>query len=592
MQNRPDSQKHPASNATRKPDLEGLTGAQAVARAIADMDGPTVFGMPGGYTVQIYDALHPLKDRVSVNLVREEALATVMAETRGRLTGSPSVVIGQGAWVLGNAGIGIMEATLGCSPMVILIDSTDGGTFSHLGPYQAGGGGYGAYDLRTAMSAITKRTFEANTPAQAMQMTQLAIKHATTGEHGPVAVIFNGPALFERLDPTREPTVYPNASYTRPEPTLASESSIQAAISLLKDSRAPIIISGNGVRLGKAQSALADFARHHGIPVATTPAGKGTFPESDPLAVGLMGAFGHETANAAVGASDLIIAVGTKLGASDTANQHPALIDPSRQKYIQIDVESLNLSWTLPVHVPILGQARDALERLDQALSDTCFDGQTRVSELRRQHPYFDTRALELRADFSGKDAISILSQTLPDNSIVTCDAGENRLFVLREFMTKPGGDVLQPNGGGGMGYAIPSAMAAAFTGNHEHAVAVCGDGGLSMTLHGLLSAIELGLNITVLVLDNQVLGWVYNSQRDRIIASEMKSFDFVSIARAMGCHAELATNRESLHESLRRALAQNGVSVVIAKISRTDRYQDVMSSLHTHDVYAVPDQP
>jgi len=568
---------------------EGMTGAQAVARVISDMEHPVVFGMPGGYTVQIFDSLYPYRDKVQVNLVRQESIATVMAEARGRLTNQPALVIGQGAWILGNAGIGIMEAHLGASPMVILADTTDGGTFSHLGPYQAGGGGYGAYDLTAALRAITKQVFVATNPTQAMQMTQLAIKHSITGEPGPVAVIFNGPALYKRIDATREPPVYPNAWYGTPEEAIAPQSAIDKAVALIRSARAPIIISGNGVRLGKAQKTLQYFAEKLNVPVATTPAGKGTYPENSQLAVGLTGAFGHDTANNALPLADVIIAVGTKLGASDTANQHRDLIDPTRQKIVQIDVESLNLSWTLPIAVPVLGDATNVLKRIEAALSPLNFDGVARVQALREQYPYFDDVSLDRRGDFSGRDAASILSATLPDNGIVTCDAGENRLFVLREFQTKQDGDILQPNGGGGMGYAVPAAMAAAYHFKTRPVVAVCGDGGISMSLHSLLSAIELRLKLTVLVLDNNVLGWIYSCQRDRIIASEMQPFDFVSIAKAMGCYAEKASSRAELKEALSRAFDYQGVSLVVANISRTDRYQDVMSSLHKYDIYSVP---
>ena len=568
------------------------TGAQGVARVIAEMEQPTVFGMPGGYMVQLFDALHAFRDRVSVNLLREESLATVMAEARGRLTGSPSVVIGQGAWVLGNAGIGIMEALLGCSPMVILIDSTDGGTFSHLGPYQAGGGGYGAYDLPAAMKAITKQTFVANHPSQAVQMTRLAIKHATSGEQGPVAVIFNAPALYTRMDPKKEPPVYASAAYRESLRPIARQESVEQAAALIRAAKSPVIISGNGVRLAKAEQALMNFAGRHAIPVATTPAGKGTFPENHPLAVGLIGAFGHDTANLCVGRSDLLIAIGTKLGASDTANQHPDLVDPGRQKIIQIDIEPLNLGWTLPVEVCVLGDVAEVLPRLGDAVSSASFGGLERVAAIRQSCPYFDRRALIARGDFSGKDAASILSDVLPDDTVVTCDAGENRLFILREFQTKQGGTVLQPNGGGGMGYAVPAAMAAAFTFPGRPAVAVCGDGGISMTLHGLMSAVELGLNMTVVVFDNQVLGWVYSSQRDRIIASAFSEFDFAAIATSIGCQAFRAEDDASLRASLKHALAYPGVSLVVAKISRTDRYQDVMSSLHKYDIYSVPENP
>ena len=193
------------------------SGAQGVAAVIAATTDPIVFGMPGGHTVEIFDALRD-QDGVEQVLVREESLGTVMAEAYGRLTARPAVVMAQGAWILGAGGIGVMEAHLGASPMVVLIDATEGGGYSHHGPYQSGNGGYGAYDLPAAMAAITKRTFVADDPVQAVQMTQLAFTHATTGEPGPVAVVFHSRALLESLgdDGARRVSITPRVPAPAP----------------------------------------------------------------------------------------------------------------------------------------------------------------------------------------------------------------------------------------------------------------------------------------------------------------------------------------------------------------------------------------
>ena len=161
---------------------EDITGAAGVARIIASLEEPVVLGIPGGHMMSVFDALWSHQDGVRTLLLREESLATVMAEAIGRLTSQPAVVMGQGAWVLGNAGIGIMEAHTGSSPMLILIDATEGGSFSHHGPYQSGYGDYGAYDIVNGLRAITKRVFVALDPVQAIQMTQLAVKHAVAGQ--------------------------------------------------------------------------------------------------------------------------------------------------------------------------------------------------------------------------------------------------------------------------------------------------------------------------------------------------------------------------------------------------------------------------
>ena len=577
---------------TKTDQFVSISGAQGVAQVIAAQNQSVVYGMPGGYTVQIYDALHSLGDKVTTRLVREEAFATVMAEAQGRLTGQPGFVIGQGAWVLGNAGIGIMEAHLGCSPMVLLVDATEGGAFSHLGPYQVGSGGYGAYDLAAALKAITKQTFVAMDPTQAFQMTQLAIKHATTGEPGPVAVVFHGKSLFERVNSSIQPPVGPINKRLLFNGVVPAPEVLAAATVLFDKAESPVIVAGNGVRLSNAKNNLLEFAEQTGIPVATTPAGKGTFPEDHPLATGLMGAFGHEVANKIIGESDLIIAVGTKLGASDTANLHPKLIHADSQKIIQIDIEGLNIGWTLPVDVGIVADAKWGLKELAKQRMSAQFDGKARVAKARKVLGYFDRNVSSVPGNFSGRDAVAILGRYLPDGSIVTCDAGENRLFMLRDFQCCGKTSVLQPNGGGGMGYAVPAAISASLNTNTPQAVAVCGDGGISMTLHALMTAIENEARLLVVVLDNSILGWVYNGQRGRIISSELKQFDYAAIARAMGCHATATDDPAIFEQELVASIGRPGVSVLVAKTTREDRYQDVMSSLHTKDIYAVPEEP
>lgn len=565
-----------------------MTGAQAVAAVIARMDDPVVYGMPGGYTMQIFDGLRAHQDKVRTVLVREESLGTVMAEAHGRLTGKPAVVMGQGAWVLGNAGIGIMEAHLGCSPMVILIDATDHGSFAHLGPYQGGFGGYGAYDLPAAMRAITKRTFVATDATQALQMTQLAIKHATTGEQGPVAVIFTSRSVYGTMDLAKEPPAYLDRSYAGAPKVKAPQEDLVRIAELLAAAKSPLIIAGNGIRVAGAEDALFDFAERAQLPVVTTPAGKGTFPEDHPLALGLMGPFGHESAIAAVGGADLIIALGTKLGTSDSANYNPAMINPAKQTLIQIDIDPLNLSWTQPIDVPVNGDLADAIPRLVQLLAPTAGSAIERVEKLRAAHGYFNRDFSSTPGNFSARDAVRVLSEELPADTVITCDAGENRLYMLRDFQSKRGGTVLQPNGGGGMGYAVPAAASAAYNFPGRSAVAVCGDGGMAMTLHGLITAVELGLKMTVVVLDNTILGWVYHGQKNRIIASEFKDFDYAAIAQAIGCHASSTHGVDEFRSAVVNSISQPGVSVIVAHTSKDDRYQEMMSSLSVGDPYAV----
>ena len=198
---------------TTPPLQEERRVSDAIVDVLAEAGVGFVLGMPGGYTGPIFSGLHG-HPTIRTIQVREESIGATMAEAYGRLTGRPLVVMGQGEWIAGNAGQGFLEALLGSSPIVILTEMSDGGALSHHAPYQSGTGDYGTWDARGALAGVTKRVMVSHDPAQAVQHTQLALKHALTGEPGPVAVIFHSTrAARAGSGPTR------SRGSTRPPPT-------------------------------------------------------------------------------------------------------------------------------------------------------------------------------------------------------------------------------------------------------------------------------------------------------------------------------------------------------------------------------------
>jgi acetolactate synthase-1/2/3 large subunit len=558
---------------------------EAIVRVLEEAGIEYVFGMPGGRTGQIYNALYDHKSSIRTVLVREEGLAAVMADVYGRLTGKPGVAMGQGAFMLTNAGMGIVEGFLAGTPMLILSDLSDGAPFSHHGPYQAGTGDYGTWDARATISGYTKETFVAREPAAAVQLTQLAIKHATSGQPGPVAVLFHSASLAASVGPETAPALYATQAYLDGGRRDAPEDRIEAAVELLAGAARPAIIAGNGVRLSGAQSALRELAEILGAPVATTASGKGTFPETHPLALGVFGNFGLEAANAAIGESDAIIAVGTKLGPTDTANENPALLDPARQTLIQIDIDARNASWTTPADVALVGDARAVLIQLALTARRAEINGYDagvkRVAEAHRAYASFDIA--ESASDESPvlpQRLIKELHRALPDDSIVTCDAGENRLFMMHHFQAKGSMEYLQPSAVGGMGYAIPAALAAKLVHPDRTAVAVCGDGGFGIAMNGLMTAFEERIPIVVVVFNNSALGWVRHGQGERPIASEFARYDHAAIARAIGCEGVHVESPDELAEALAFALAADRPAVVDVVTSTRPTFRDVTSPL------------
>ncbi|HEY7578331.1 MAG TPA: thiamine pyrophosphate-binding protein [Acetobacteraceae bacterium] len=561
---------------------EEQPAADLVGRVLQEAGIEYVFGISGGHTGRIVSGLRKYQNSLRMVLVREESLAGVMAEVYGRLTRRPGVMIGQGPWVLGNGLIGTIEAFLSSSPMLLLTDFSDATRFHLHAPYQQATGDYGSWDARRAFSGVTKQVMQAHEPIAAVQATQLAIKHALSGQCGPVAVLFAQDSLSGTVSPDAQPGLYPTRYYLPAPPPPADPAKVTAAAKALLAAQRPVVIAGNGVRIGQAYEPLRALAEAAGLPVATTAAGKGCFAETHSLALGVFGTFGTEAANACVAEADLILAVGTKLGPSDTAWENRDLLDPTRQSFIQIDIEPRNASWTFPAEHVLLGDAAQVLRQLRDAVGN---DGarrkgaEARVAEWRREKGYFD------QPGYSADDtpilpqrAIGELMRALPDNAIVTCDAGENRIMMTHFYQTRQAGGFLQAAGSGPMGFAIPAALAAKLVHPDRPVVAVCGDGGFAMTMNGLMTGIEQDIPIIVVVFNNKALGWVLHGGGP--FAAEFADFDHAAIARAMGCNGVRVTEPAALGTALREAMNARVPTVIDVRTSLAQSFADITSPL------------
>ena len=569
---------------TTSPLQEERRVSDAIVDVLAEAGVGFVLGMPGGYTGPIFSSLHD-HPTIRTIQVREESIGASMAEAYGRLTGRPLVVMGQGEWIAGNAGQGFLEALLGSSPIVILTEMSDGGALSHHAPYQSGTGDYGTWDARGALAGVTKRVMVSHDPAQAVQHTQLALKHALTGEPGPVAVIFHSTALRGRVGPESKPRIYPTAAYL-PRPSDAVDTdALAGAVAALDAAARPVIVAGNGVRVGQACAALAELARALDAPVVTTASGKGVFDETDPLAAGVMGSFGWPSANEVLGGADVVLAVGTKLGPHDTADEHVDLLDPSRQTVIQVDIEPLNAAWTFPADHVLVADANVALDRLRDAVAAPgrtgTATGAARVAEALAR--YDELGAPEFNADdmpLAPQRIISVLHETFPDDATVACDAGENRLFMMHWYRSKTPGRYLQPAAGGGMGYAVPAAMAAKLAHPDRPALAVCGDGGFAMSIHALMTAVQEHLPIGVLVFNNGALGWVLHGMGEKAVAAGFDPVDHAAVARSIGCDAVRVESTSDLRDAIKAFADADRPFVIDVPTSLATSFRDVTQDI------------
>jgi acetolactate synthase-1/2/3 large subunit len=561
---------------------EEMPTSEAIALVLQQAGIDMVFGIPGGHTGHIFIALSKHQNSIRTVLVREESLAGVMAEVYGRLTGRPGVIIGQGPWVLGNGLIGTIEAFMSSSPMLLLTDFSDTPALSLHGPYQSGTGDYGSWDARQSFSGVTKAVIPALEPASAVHGTQLAIKHSLTGQRGPVAVLYSISALAGHVGPDSVPRLYDTGPYIPQPLPPADTTQVSAAAKALTAAQRPVIVAGNGTRIGKAYEQLQALAEALGIPVVSTPSGKGCFAETHPLALGVFGTFGTPAANACVAEADVVLIVGSKMTASDTARENPALLDPERQIFIQIDVEPRNLAWTFPVEHQLLGEAGIVLDQLRLALPDTAKKadaGKKRVADYRAKHGFFDDPKFRAGGSpVAPQRIIAELQRALPDNGIVTCDAGENRIFMTHFFQTKQAGSFLQAAGAGPMGFAIPAAIAVKLIHPERPVVAVCGDGGFAMTMNGLMTALESDAPIVTVVFNNHALGWSKHSRGP--FATEFGDFDHAAIATSMGCKGIRVRDADELAPALAEAFKARLPTVIDVQTSMDVAFSDLVSPL------------
>jgi acetolactate synthase-1/2/3 large subunit len=535
---------------------------RALVRVLEEAGIEFVFGMPGGDTGRIFDALYD-SSSVRTILVRHEQTGSVMAEMYGRVTGRPGVVMGQGIFLACNALFGPLEAVKGASPMLVLGDFTDMAPFTHHAPYQAGTGEYGNHDLRNLLASVTKYTAAVWEPKQAVQTLQLAIKHATSGSPGPVAIVFGSRSLQGTVKIERPPRLLATGRYLAHGVTRPAAGDVAGVAEALLGAGSPVIIAGNGVHASRAWAPLARLAELAGIPVATTATGKSAMAEVHPLALGVFGNWGQAVANEVVSGADTVLVVGSRLSPTDTCFENPELLDADRQRFLQIDVEPLQIGRHYPVSAAIVADAREALEalaaeveaRLAPAHRDAARRRREHLGELKGLHRYFaEPEQRSADVPLRPERVISELAARLGERALVTMDAGANRLYMTHYFQSRGAGTVYQPSSIGGMGYALPAALGAKLAAPDRDCVAVCGDGGFAMTMNALLTAAQHRIPVTTVVLNNGVLGWVKDGQRrrgNRFIASELGKLDYARMAHSMGCRGVRVESLAELDQAL-----------------------------------------
>jgi acetolactate synthase-1/2/3 large subunit len=397
-------------------------------------------------------------------------------------------------------------------------------------------------------------------------MVNAAFYIASTGRPGPVLIDLPKNVQSEIAEVDEGITGKIEARGYKPanEPDLTK---ISEAANLLAKAEKPIILAGGGVIISNASDELMQMSDLLMAPVATTLMGKGAFPECHPLSVGSIGMHGNPAANRLMSEADVLLAVGTRFSDRATANLDTFC---HNAKKIHIDIDAAEIGKNIEVDVPIVGDAKTSLKLLHAALVKKLSKNEgsawkKRVKETKEQ---LSPLLKEMPKDLLPKALLMELRKLLPEKTIVTTEVGQNQMWSALYFQALKPRTFISSGGLGTMGFGFPAALGAKVACPDRPVVDIAGDGSFLMTEQELACSVTENIPVTVIVLNNSVLGMVAQWQRmlykRRYMAVDLgKTPDFVKLAEAYGAQGFRAKSMEEFQKAVKTALKSKVTTVI-----------------------------
>lgn len=511
----------------------------------------TVFGIPGKQTLPLNKSISE-RDDIRFVMARHETNVTHQAwgyaETSGEMAATV-VIPGPGDM---NAMNGLKNALNDCTPMLHIAVETE--------PDVRGGDGIHETPPST-YDNVVKSNLLVETPESVTAVLELAIVEAQTAPKGPVRVGI--PKNFIPMEASLAAT----GDRRIPDPIPPVGSQIKAAVEVVEQAEAPMIIAGGGVRAADAASALLEFAELADAPVAVTYKGKATFPDDHPLMAGrLNGATSTELIDA-LSESDLIIGVGTDFDAVWTKGWSYDL--PDELIHITVDPGDVGAGYT--PSIAIIADARLALESITGSISQQNKSGASRAggvraAELERIAPLAAVQS----APLTSVSAVQALREALPRETILATDAGGSRIWTLVSFETYAPRDYVNPGSWASMGVSVPAGIGAKIANPDRPVVVIVGEGGLLMCIEELHTLVAEELDIIVVVLNNNDYA-IISEEAERSYDLPTNEYgwldtplDVTMIAEGMGLHAERAESTDDIKKVTQKLLGEGPALIEI----------------------------
>ena len=530
------------------------SGSAALVEALARAGADIVFGYPGGNVVDVFDELS--RSPLRFVLGRHEQGCVHMADGYARACGRPAVVVVTSGPGLTNTITGLGAANMDGVPMVLVCGQV---------PLdQIGTDAFQEADTTGLTRAVSKHNFLVHSADEIPETVAQAFYIATHGKPGPVVI--DVPRDCQEAATSAE---YPERVVLRAYHPEVSATAAQVArfAKLVNGAKRPVILAGGGVIASGSSEEVAALAHKAEIPVATTLMGIGSFDETDPLSLGLVGLHGEFAANAAIAESDLLIALGVRF--NDRVTGRNVAKFAHRAKIVHVDCDPASINKNVAVDLGIAADVKELLLTVDSRIRPAGHGEWVASIEARKGPGGGVAKRAELGAIAPGRVVESVYAATGGDAIVVT-DVGQHQIWAAKMFTHRRPRRFVTSGGMGAMGFGIPAAIGVALARPESKVVAFLGDGGAQMTAEELIVAAELKLPVVFVVFSNGSLGLVRQMQRHlcggNYFATDLKSPDFVKLAAAYGIRGVRVEDDAALDAAIARAVrAKSPVLVEVA---------------------------
>ncbi len=526
-----------------------LTGAQIMMKVLQEEGVDTIFGYPGGAVIDIFDELE--KTNIRHVLVRQEACAVHAADgyaRAGSRVGVCLVTSGPGAT---NTVSDIASDYMDSIPVVIFTGQVP----THL----IGNDAFQEVDTVGITRPCTKHNYLVKRTEDLARIIKEAFLIASSGRPGPVLVDIPKNVSVNAIE-YKAPKKINLKSYN---PTYSPNvKQLHKVVSLIKAAKKPMIFAGGGVILSGAAKELTELARKTRIPVTTSLMGLGGFPGTDPLWLGMIGMHGTYRANMCTGESDLLIGIGVRFDDRVTGKTD---VFAAKAKIVHIDIDPTSIRKNIPVTAPVVGDCKVTLAKLNKLLAKEDLGDlkKTRKKWLDQIQRWKDTQPLAYKQKdvIKPQYVVEKLYELTKGKAIITTEVGQNQMWAAQYYHYDKPNHFITSGGLGCMGFGLPAAIGAQLACPDKLVVDVAGDGSIQMNIQEMTTAVQNGLPVKIVILNNGYLGMVRQWQElffeKRYAATCLDCApDFVKLAEAYGAEGLRATKPEEVETVLKKGLA------------------------------------